>query len=117
MRGRGFSGLRERMQCAAAATRLAPRLALVDATVLLLAGDDELWLDFGGDGLRVSDPPAGAEPDIEVCLAPELVERFPDFFFAMAMADGQMTSEGPVREFLAVNPVLRTAVAEGQRTT
>lgn len=120
MRGPAITTLRERMLLAASDTTTAQRLAMVDATVLVLTrGDEEdsdgVWLDFGGDGLTVGDPPLGVEPDIRLRMDAELAERFPHFFFSMAMAEGRMTFEGPVKELLAVNPVLRTAVENGQR--
>lgn len=114
---RAMRTLQETMARAARVPDLAARLALVDAAVLVHDHDGDhpgVWLRFGGEQLEVGPPPADAEPDVCLRMPVDLLECFPFFHLAMAMADGRVTYEGDdraVREVIALIPVLRTAVA------
>jgi hypothetical protein len=108
--------LQKRMQRAAADPTTAARLALANATVLLRDDEDQqagILLRFADEGMQVDAPGAGAQPDVCLQMPVDLLELFPFFHLAMAMAEGRVTYEGDaaaVREVIAVVPVLRTAV-------
>jgi hypothetical protein len=105
-----------RMQRAAAHPALAARLALANVTVLVRDSDDErsgVLLRLAGERMEVAAPDDGARADVCLQMPVDLLELFPFFHLAMAMADGRVTYQGDpaaVREVIAVVPVLRTAV-------
>lgn len=106
--------LHDTMTRAAGDRLTAARLAMVDASVLvtgLTEGDHPgVWLRFADDGLHVGQPPANTQPDVRLRMPAQLLERFPAVHLSIEMAKGSVRYEGPVRELLAVMPVLRTAV-------
>jgi len=96
---------------AAADSRFGERLALARTTVLMQLGDsEELMATMIFDRHPVSVRPGlVGDPEIEIRMSPEEFERFwsDGVHPAMAIAEGRITYEGPVRKILRVVPILR----------
>jgi hypothetical protein len=104
------------MHRAAADGALAARLALANVTVLVCDSDDEqsgIWLRLGSPRMEIRTADAAPRADVCLRMPTDLLELFPFFHLAIAMADGRVIYEGDpaaVREVIALVPVLRTAV-------
>jgi len=96
---------------AAADPRFGERLALARTTVLMQLGEsEEMMATMIFDRHPVSvRPGVVGDPEIEIRMSPEEFERFwsDGVHPAMAIAQGRISYEGPVRKILRVVPILR----------
>jgi phospholipid/cholesterol/gamma-HCH transport system ATP-binding protein len=112
---RSLQTFRAAIEAASRDEQVAQRLGAAHTTVRIsLADEPDLGMTMVLDGRQVS--VAGPENDAEVDLSMSSVdlERLssPHFNLAMAIARGRVRSNGPVRKFLRVAPIVREASAQ-----
>jgi phospholipid/cholesterol/gamma-HCH transport system ATP-binding protein len=107
---RALDDFAARIEAASRNPRLAERLSRADTTVRVEVADEpdlSVTLRLAGDTVEVSDDgPAEAQLRISSVDLGRIWNS--DFNLPMAIARGRVTTEGPVRKFLRVVPIVRT---------